>query len=200
MPSAWTNQERRDLAVQPVLFAVRARVLDGPPGGIAEVYLAFDHVPPRWRVRIFEIGHERLGARVQGIDHHLPVRWTRDLYPPVHQVVRDGSDPPRVVPHPPGGLREVERHSLIHPRLALSSPTQQVQAGGIEPSVEVRDELERFPREEFEASPVHRGANLGRLVCRARRIASNRKRISPRTEHMFHGTQLPSRSDASRGP
>src|SRR5438552_8136042 len=189
IPSAGPDQERRDLAVQPVLFAVRARVLDGPPGGIAEVYLAFDHVPPRWRVRIFEIGHDRLGARVQGIDHHLPVRGTRDLYPPVHQVVRDGSDPPRVVPHPPGGLREVERLSLIHPRLALSSPTQQVQAGGIEPSVEVRDELERFPGDGLETSTVRRWANLGWVVCSARRSASNRKRLSPRTEHMFHGTQ-----------
>src|SRR5437667_2529043 len=84
MPSAWTNQERRDLAVQPVLFAVRARVLDGPPGGIAAVYLAFDHVRPRSRVRIFEFGHERLVARFQGIDPNLPARGTSVFYPPIH--------------------------------------------------------------------------------------------------------------------
>src|SRR2546427_10685298 len=103
-------------------------------------------------------------------------------------MVGQGSDRPRLVPPPRGGLQEVESLPVFHPRLALSPPAQQVQAGGVESSMQVRDELERFRREEFEASPVHRGANLGRLVCRARRIASNRKSISPRTEHIASTT------------
>ena len=156
MPSAGPDQKRRDLSVQPVFFALRTRVLDCTAHRIAEIHLTLDHVLPRRRVRIFEIGHERLSAGVQCVDHHLAVRRPGDFNTPVDQVGGDGSDGPGVLSDPRVLLREVERLAAIDPRLAFHSPAQQVQAGGIESSMEVGDEIQRFRREDLGARALDR--------------------------------------------
>src|SRR2546422_10920899 len=105
MPSAGPDQKRRDLSVQPVFFALRTRVLDCTAHRIAEIHLTLDHVLPRRRVRIFEIGHERLSAGFQCVDHHLAVRRPGYFYTSVDQVgwewsvdLGDHTDP-RVLAH-----------------------------------------------------------------------------------------------------
>src|SRR5437870_11938242 len=81
MPSTGPDEERRDLRLQPIFLALRTHVHDGAAHGIAEVRLALHDVPPRRRVRILEIGHERLRPRVKRIDHHLSIDGPGDLDP-----------------------------------------------------------------------------------------------------------------------
>src|SRR5881628_157459 len=76
-----------------------------------------------------------------------------------------GSDGPGVLSDPRVLLREVERLAAIDPRLAFHSPAQQVQAGGIESSMEVGDEFQRFRREDLGARALDRWANLHPLLC-----------------------------------
>src|SRR6266545_4855771 len=87
MPAARPDQQRCDLVLQAVLLRPGVQ-RDRAVNGIDQVRLAFDTVPPGRRVRILEIGHEHPGARVQGVDHHLPLDRTRDLDPPIEQIAR----------------------------------------------------------------------------------------------------------------
>src|SRR2546427_9097863 len=58
MPSARPDEQRRELAVQPVCLAFRARVRDGAPCGMAEGDLGLHPVSPRRGGRVLEIGPE----------------------------------------------------------------------------------------------------------------------------------------------
>src|SRR5213076_163427 len=54
-------------------------------------------VLPGGRVRILEVGHEDVRARVERVDHHLPVDRARDLDAAAPEVARGGRDLPAVV-------------------------------------------------------------------------------------------------------
>lgn len=73
-PKGWHNEH----SVVPITPAAPFS-----PDGIVEVELTIHHVGPCRRVGILEIGHERLGSRVQRIDDHLPVRRSRNFDPSV---------------------------------------------------------------------------------------------------------------------
>jgi len=64
--------------------------------------------------------------------------------------------------------------------LSLSPAAQEVQAGGIESTMEDSDELERFRREDLEASTFHRRMNLWAFAGRDHRIAGDLNMISLR--------------------
>ena len=67
---------------------------DRPLERIGEVPLALDAVLPGRRVRVLEVGHEDLRARVERVDHHLPVDRAGDLDAPVGDLVGERRDPP----------------------------------------------------------------------------------------------------------
>jgi hypothetical protein len=61
---------------------------------VHEVDLSTDHVVPRGRVRILEIGHENTGAGIKRVEHHLAVGGAGDLDAAVLKIVGNGADFP----------------------------------------------------------------------------------------------------------
>ena len=93
MPAARAHQQRRDPLVELIdlLAAVQAnRARDR----LAQVALPVDHVPPGRRVGVLEIRHEHPRPGVERVDHHLAIRRTRDLHPPIRQIGRRRRHPP----------------------------------------------------------------------------------------------------------
>src|SRR2546428_5129159 len=196
MPSAGPDEQGGELGVQPVFLAPWAQVRDGASHGRAEVQLPIHAIPPGGRVRVLEIRHEHLRARVERVDHHLSIGRPGDLNPAIGQIRRNRSDAPRVVPNPPGLRTEAERLSAIHPRLALHSTAQQVQAGGIESSLQLGDEFKRFRREDLSARALWGWANLRAFLCRNHPFARDLKMVSLRG-HDLRATPDPSSPAAS---
>src|SRR5262249_9576165 len=71
MPAARADNQGRNMRIELITLPFRACVADGPSDSVAQVGLSFEIVLPRGRVRIFKIGHEHVGARVQRVDDHL---------------------------------------------------------------------------------------------------------------------------------
>src|SRR4029079_17859729 len=65
VPAAWTHQQRRGLFVERIALSVRGRERDGAPHRVAQVDLALDHVFPRRRIGILEVGHEYICAGIE---------------------------------------------------------------------------------------------------------------------------------------
>src|SRR5437660_1429891 len=160
MPTAGPNQKGRSLPVQAVFLPFGTRELQGPPHRIEQVQLALNDVPPRGRVRVLEIGHEHLGARVQGIDHHLPIGRPGDLDPSIVQVRGKRSDLPRPLTDGGGLRKEVEHVAAIDPNLALSAAMQEILTRPIEVSMQVHEERDGLAGEDRAVPSDHRCADL----------------------------------------
>ena len=93
MPAARPHEQRRDLVAEAVGL-VLALELDRALDRVDQVRLALDHVGPGRRVGVLEVRHEHLRARVERVDHHLPVGRARDLDAAVLEIGRDGVDRP----------------------------------------------------------------------------------------------------------
>ena len=95
MPTARAYKQDRRLIVQRVM-PPRLGVVESDCSAhrIAEVHLTFDQVVPGRRIGILEIGHEDIGAAIEGVDHHLAVGRTGDLDAAVLNVARERRDPP----------------------------------------------------------------------------------------------------------
>src|SRR5207244_2406707 len=117
VPTTGPNQKGRGLPVQTVFLSFGTRELQGPPHRVEQVQLALDDVPPRGRVRVLEIGHEHLGTRVQGIDHHLPIGRPGDLDPSVLQARGARADLPRRLTYGVGPRNDPSRFGFdpYHP-------------------------------------------------------------------------------------
>ena len=87
---------------------------DRPVDRLGEVPLPVDHVLPGRRVRVLEVGHEDLRARVERVDHHLPVGRAGDLDAPVGRGPRGA-----------GGTRQSpSRTARVSSRKSGSSPSR----------------------------------------------------------------------------
>ena len=91
MPAARADEEHGDLVVQRVLLLAGVE-RDRPLERVREVPLPLDAVLPRRRVRVLEVGHEDLRARVERVDHHLAVDRARDLDAAIGDLVRERRD------------------------------------------------------------------------------------------------------------
>src|SRR5271163_1567007 len=94
MPSSRPDDQSRSIRSQLILLPLRTHVLDRAADGVTQIVLTFDVVAPRWRIRIFEVGHENIRTRVQRVDDHLAVDGARNLYPPVEQIFGNRGDFP----------------------------------------------------------------------------------------------------------
>src|SRR6267378_5038576 len=163
VPTSGANQERRDLPVQAVDFSFGTLELQGPPHRIEEIQLPLDEVAPGRRVCVFEVRHEHPGARVQGIDHHLPIGRPGDFDSAIEQVLGERPNPPRPITDVGSLGEEVEGAPLIDSSLALRATMQEVLTRPIEGSMQVREELEGFAGEECGVPTDRRGPDFDAL-------------------------------------
>ncbi len=95
VPAAWTHKEDGNLVVELVLL-LRGGVSEGnrAADGVAQVELAFEEIVPQRRAGIFKVGHEDLGAGVEGVDDHFAIDRAGDLDAAIHEVGGQRSDGP----------------------------------------------------------------------------------------------------------
>ncbi len=117
--------------------------------------MTLDDVLPGRRARVLEVGHEDARARVESVDHHLPVDRTGDLATPVGEVGwRFGNTPLRLANFPrlreePGILARVQAE------LTLLARREQLEPPRVELAVELLDEREALARENVLGDAAH---------------------------------------------
>ncbi len=151
MPAAGADEQRRGPVVQPVRLVGRLERKRSANGAV-DVALPVDDVRPGRRAGVLEVGHEDAGARVERVDHHLPLDRTGDLTAPVAQVGRRRRDPPFAVADRPGLGQKAGARPGRELGLALVPPSEQLEPRRVELAVEAGDELDRLWRENLAVS------------------------------------------------
>src|SRR5215218_1630587 len=160
VPAAWPHEQGRGLVVQPVAL-VRRLQLDRAFDRLGQVRLALEQVGPGGRVRVLEVGHEHARARVEGVDHHLPVGRAGDLHPAVTERLRHGLDRPVALANLPRLGQEVWQLARAQPFLPLGARREQLAPPRPEAPLELLDERHRFRSQHF-----LQGISLSRLAPR----------------------------------
>ena len=187
------------------MLPLEARVLDRAADGIAQIDLPFDRPAPRRRVRILEISHVHLRARVERVDHHLAIDRPGDFDAPIDQVARDRRDAPFGLAHVGRVLEELRERTGIEIGLALSAVIQQVAAAVLEGAREIGDKAKcggcedfserrrdacKYPRTRLRGSPRRR-LDLSRWHVPARRFRQVLCLRAPQPEAGGRGCQTP---------
>ena len=155
VPAARTHEQRRRLVVQRVLLLARIQG-DRPLERVREIHLAFDAVLPGRRVGVLEVGHEHLGARVERVDHHLPVDRARDLDPAVLDLRRHGLDAPVALADVPRLGQEVRQLTVAQPLRAGLPRREQLPAPRAELALQAGQERARVFGEDLLGEGRHR--------------------------------------------
>jgi hypothetical protein len=157
VPTARPHDQRRNLLVELVHLVVLLEP-DRPVDRVGEVPLPVDHVLPRRRVRILEIGHEDLRATVQRVDHHLAVCRPGDLDPAIRQVRGRGRHAPVALPHTPCLLEEGRQLTVAQTLRTHGTRRQDLLTAGAELALKQMQELDGSGRENVVGSG-HRRAS-----------------------------------------
>jgi hypothetical protein len=137
VPAARAHEQRRRVVDELVVAAVGAVVGDRALDRVDQVHVAFDLVAPRGGVGVLEVGHEALGAAVEGVDDELAVGRAGDLGAAVLVVRPRRRDLPVAVADVLGLLQEAGR------RAALGARLQQLGAAGPEALLQLAHERQR---------------------------------------------------------
>ena len=128
VPPARTNEQRGNLFIELVALPFRADVGDGAIDGVAKIEVPVQIVRPRRRIRVLEIGHEHVRARIERVDNHLPVDRPGDFHATVHQIRGNGGDGPFRLANVLGFGQEVGQFPRVDPRLPLDAAPQAIAA------------------------------------------------------------------------
>ena len=160
VPAARAHLQRRDGVVQLVALGAGGGLLlerERAADRLADVDLALDLVGPERRVRVLEVGHVRVGARVERVDDHLGVDRAGDLDATALQGRRHGRDRPVALAD---GLRlgqEIGSLARVELLRAHGTRREQLLAARLEGAVQLGDERKRVLREDgFEAGQDRR--------------------------------------------
>ena len=137
VPAARPHEQGRRLLVQAVLLLAGVE-LDRAVERVRQVDLALDAVLPGRRVRVLEVGHEHLRARVERVDHHLPVDRAGDLDAAVLQLGRDRRDAPVALADLLRLGEEVGQLAVAQPLRPLVPRVEQLAAPRAEPAARAR--------------------------------------------------------------
>src|SRR5699024_10094362 len=98
---------------------------------------------------VLEVGEPHLGAGVEGVDRHLALGRAGDLDPAVEEVDRCCRHLPVAVADLAGRVEEVQATTAGH--LGASGPAggQELVTTPAEPSLQLRQELQRLRREDL---------------------------------------------------
>ena len=143
MPAAGPHEQRGGVLAQLVVASVRAVVGDRPLDRVAQVDVALDHVAPRRRIGVLEVGHEAVGAGVERVDRHLALGRAGDLDPPLLHVAGDRRNRPVALAHVLGLGEEVERLAGGQTLTALCTRVEQFDSRVRELPLQRCHELER---------------------------------------------------------
>ena len=158
VPAARAHHDRRRLLVRHrVVLAVRRRVLEPSPNRVEQGQLAADDVLPRGAGRVLLIREPHLRARVERIDGHARIRRARDLDATILESWPSAGDAPI------SALADVLR-VLAEPRVdsvadlvaVTHARGEAVIARSGEQLVQLRQERQRFGREDLLVPPAHR--------------------------------------------
>ena len=190
VPATRTDEQRRHLVVQLVHLAVLLEP-DRAIDRVGQVALPVDHVLPRRRVRILEIGHEHLRAAVQRVDHHLAIRRPRDLHAPVGKVMGRGRHPPVAHTHAHRLLEEVRQLAVAQPLRTRGARCEDLLPAGAELALEQVEELDGGGRENV-VGGGHRRASWSNLSGDSPRMDASTSSIGWNA-----GVGLPARRSAA---
>ena len=149
VPAARAHQQRGNRIVEPVDAAVGVGELDGAADGVRAVDLALDDILPGRRERVLEVGHEDLGPRIEGVDHHLALGGAGDLDAAVVEVGGGRGHLPRGVANILGFGQEGRQLAAVDLFLALGAAGQELLAARVEAAVQVGDEGQGVGRQNF---------------------------------------------------
>src|SRR6185436_14218113 len=96
------------------------------------------------RERVLEVRHEDVRARIERVDHHLPLDRPGDLDVALLQIGGRLGYLPRARSHRDRLGEEVERRAGRELAIPLVAPRQQLSTPCVESTVKLLDELERF--------------------------------------------------------
>ena len=142
MPPARPHHQGRELLAQRVALALGAHVLQRAAHRVHAVGLAADDVDPRRRKCVLEVPHEHPRARVQRVDHHLPLHRAGDLHPAVGEIGRRGRHAPFGGADVGGLLQKIGQAAGTEPALDFEAAGQQLLAPGSEPANQLLHELD----------------------------------------------------------
>src|SRR5579885_2035934 len=125
VPATRAYQQRRNLVIECVLFALRAGIGNRAIDGIAHVDLSLNGSLPCWGEVIFKVGHEYLRALIQRIDDHVALDRSGDLYAPILQVWRNRRNRPLAIANMLGFGQEIRQIAGIEFGLPPCSSLQQ---------------------------------------------------------------------------
>ena len=128
--------------------------------------LALQQVLPGGGEGVLEVGHEDLGPRVEGVDHHLAVDRAGDLHPPVLEVGRHRGHAPVALPHGARLGQEVRAHPGVQLPLALRPALQERGAAPAELPLQAGHEGQGVRAQDPGAAGVDRPADLDALTRR----------------------------------
>ena len=144
MQPARPNEERRRAIAELVGLAGFGRhVADGVPNGIHQVDVALEKVVPGRRGGVLEVGHEDVGARVEGVDDHLAVDRPGDLDATVGEIGGQRRHGPRALAHLARLGKEGRTLAAIERLLPHLARSKKVGDAARKPAVQLGDEVER---------------------------------------------------------
>src|SRR5262245_33343334 len=109
--------------------------------------MTLDVVRPGRRVRVLEVGHEHLRARVERVDDHLAIDRPGDLDAAILEVRRNRSDAPVAAAHVRGVGEEVGTLAAVVSLLSRGAAREQLVDPIAEAMREILDKGERLGRE-----------------------------------------------------
>src|SRR5581483_1600401 len=132
-------------------------VSDRAPYGVHQIQLAADAVRPRRRIRVLEVRHEHVRARVERVDDHLAVDGTGDFDAAIDEIRLRRRDLPIAAPHVLGLIEEPRLHPGVVPRLNRLAALEQLFYSGTESTGEIFDKGQGWAGEDAFA-PLDRRA------------------------------------------
>src|SRR4029077_9052496 len=149
MPTAWTDQQHRNIFLQLVTLSFRAGETDRAADRIPQIDLALNHVRPSRRIRVFEIGHENLCAGVERGDHHLAISRPGAPAPPIAQIRRNRRASPVALPDRFCFGQKIKCFATVERCLSILPALQTFVPAIPESALQLRNEGERFRANDF---------------------------------------------------
>ena len=202
VPAARPHEQGREVLAERVLLAVRARERDRPRRTASRrlicPWILFSQVGV---LRVLEVGHEHVRARVEGVDDHLAVDRAGDLDAAVLEVGRGRGDLPARVGADVGRLgEEVGKLAGVEPGRPLHALGQQLLPAWLERAMELRHERQGVGGEDLRHLRRDLGRDLDSLGQRDRAHGLRDtfpRRVNPR--RLPDGSIRPSRAPGRRG-